>query len=178
MSLYFHQIGDQLSALEYAQVCLKISGDINALREAGYGWTVLGHALAALGRLTEAEAAYRTAIKLRKNLGEITPAMESTAGLARTCLASGRLDEAKGFIHEILGYLEEGSLDGADEPARVYLTCYSILQASQDPQADEILGKANEFVMERANKIMDEDLRHSYLFQVPTHREIIRICQG
>jgi hypothetical protein len=67
------------------------------------------------------------------------------------------------------------TLDGTDEPLRVYLTCYRVLSASQDPRAGEVLDAAYRLLQERATHIDDEDLRRSFLENVAAHREIVRL---
>jgi hypothetical protein len=77
-------------------------------------------------------------------------------------------------VEEILGFLEENSLDGTDEPFRVYLTCYRVLQATGDPRAEEILDRAHRLLRERASRIGDESLWRSFLENVAAHGEIVR----
>ena len=62
---------------------------------------------------------------------------------------------------------------GIDEPARIYMTCYHVLRANQDPRAQEILITAHRLVQERAATITNEKMRRSFLENVPTHREIL-----
>jgi len=53
------------------------------------------------------------------------------------------------------------------------LTCYRVLQAGGDPRAREVLTNAHAMLQERASKINDQELRRSYLENVPYHREIL-----
>jgi hypothetical protein len=69
------------------------------------------------------------------------------------------------------------TLDGTDEPLRVYLTCYRVLRANGDPRAREILDAGYRLLQERATHINDEKLRRSYLESVATHREIVKLWQ-
>ena len=64
-------------------------------------------------------------------------------------------------------------MHGSKEPFRIYLTCYQVLQAVDDPRAEEILETAYEMLQERAAKIEDESLQRSFLENVPINREII-----
>jgi hypothetical protein len=74
--------------------------------------------------------------------------------------------------------LSRDTLDGTEEPLRIYLTCCRVLQASQDPRADEILVTAYTLLQNWAAEIDDEALRRSFLENVGTHQEIIRLWQG
>jgi Asp-tRNA(Asn)/Glu-tRNA(Gln) amidotransferase C subunit len=79
--------------------------------------------------------------------------MESLAGLARVALVREETAQALTQVEEILSFLEEGSLDGTDEPLRVYLTCIRTLRACHDPRADKVLETAHSLLQERAGKI-------------------------
>jgi ADP-ribose pyrophosphatase YjhB (NUDIX family) len=54
------------------------------------------------------------------------------------------------------------------------LTCYRVLGADQDPRAEELLKTAHGLLQEQAAKITDEQLRHSFLENVATHRELVQ----
>jgi hypothetical protein len=77
-------------------------------------------------------------------------------------------------VSEILAFLDEGgSLDGTEEPLRVWLTCYQVLEADQDHRARSILSHAYNLVMERAGRIKDESIRKKFLGNIPCHQEIL-----
>jgi hypothetical protein len=95
------------------------------------------------------------------------------AGLARVSLAEGNLAEAQAQVEEILAYLDTGSLEGTDEPLRIYLTCYDVLKAGRKPRAQEVLARAYDLLQQWANRIADEDLRRSLLKNVRVHRRIV-----
>jgi hypothetical protein len=105
-------------------------------------------------------------------------ATDSLAGLARVYLIQGDLSRALVQVEEILKHLEDHTLDGAKEPFRVYLTCYRILQANQDPRAETILNQAHDLLQEQAANISDEEMRRSFLENVVYHQEIVRECEG
>jgi len=108
-------------------------------------------------------------------LGQLFLTNEPKAGLARVALQEGKLDEALGFVEQIMDFLKDHNLDGTNEPMRIYLTCYQVLQAAGDPRADEILTQAHAILMERANKITDEAMRTSYLENVAANKQIVDI---
>ena len=172
LGLLSHHLGDDEAARGYCWQALRIARDIGARRVQGYAFTRLGHALARLRHLAEAAEAYRQALDLRQEAGEHNLAIESLAGLAHVSLAQGDPAQAQAQVEEILAHLESNSLDGTDEPFRIYLTCYRVLRAGQDPRAQEILSTAHRLLQERAAKISDEELRRSFLENVAAHREI------
>jgi len=173
LSLVGHTLGDDEAARGYALEMLRITQEIGHRSNQGYALNNLGHALAGLERLAEAADIYRQAVALRHELGEHFLAMESLAGLARVLTAEGKPVEARAAVEEILAYLQTGSLDGTDEPLRIYLTCYHVLKAEKDPRAQEILTTAYELLQQWANRITDEDLRRSLLKNVRAHRQIM-----
>lgn len=111
-------------------------------------------------------------------MNQLNLATEALAGLARVALAQGDPPRAQTQVEEILRYLEHGTMDGAEHPFQVYLTCYRVLRASQDPRAQGILATAYRLLQERATKITDEELRRSFLESVAAHREIVREYEG
>jgi hypothetical protein len=95
------------------------------------------------------------------------------AGLARLSFFQAEPLQALAYVEEILTYLETGSLDGMKEPFRIYLTCYQVLSAHEDPRAQTILAAAYHLLQERASKIGNKTLRHAFLENVLVHKEII-----
>lgn len=174
LGLLAHQLGDDGAACKYSQQALQIVQEIDDRATTGEALTHLGHALAGQGQLTAAAEAYRRGLTIRRELGKHNVAMEPLAGLTRIALAQRDLSQAKTRVAEILAYLEEEStLDGTEEPLRVYLTCYQVLQVTQDPRARDVLNTAHHLLQERAARIEDEELRRSFLENVAVHREII-----
>jgi len=171
--LVSHNQGDNETAHEYSQQALELAQSIGSRTHQGYTWTVLGHVLAGLGRLAEAMDAYHRALALRRELNEHHLVIESLAGLSLVSLAQNDLDQAQAQVEEILSYLEDNTLDGTEEPFRVYLTCYRVLHAGQDARAGDVLGRAYRLLQERSAKIGDEEMRRAFLENVPYHRDIV-----
>jgi len=187
LCLLAHHRGDDETARQYGEQALAVAQEIGDRSVQGYALTSLGHALTGLGRLNEAAAAYRQAVAMRKELGENNRAIESIAGLARASLAQGHLDQAQAYVEEILDHLAVGSnsapgggpgsghsLDGTEEPLRIYLTCYQVLRANDDHRAADVLTAAHDLLQERAARIPDDVARQSFIENVAAHREIVR----
>jgi hypothetical protein len=77
-------------------------------------------------------------------------------------------------VEEILVEFNDGNVAGADFPLAAYLACYDVLQAVDDPRAQEILNTAHGLLQDQAAKIEDAALRRSFLENVAAHREIVR----
>ncbi len=169
LGLLSHQMGDDQAAVHFCREALGVVAELDEQRVHAFVLTNLGHALAALGDLAAATDAHQQALAARRASGEKTRALENLAGLAEIALAEGDLAEAQGHVEEILAHLATGSVDGAEEPLRIYLACYRVLQASHDPRAAGILATAQRLLAERAGQIADPTLRQSYLEDVPAH---------
>lgn len=174
LGLLAHHERDDAAAGEYGQQALHLFQQIGERSNQALALTYLGHARLGLGRLKEAAAAYREGLALRREFEQLHLATESLAGLARIALAQDELAVALGHVEEILGHLEtDRTLAGADEPLRVYLTCYRVLGANQDARAQDLLTRAHALLQEWAANISDEEGRRRFLEQVRAHREII-----
>jgi adenylate cyclase len=173
LSLLCHRSGEDEAALEHGQLALDIARQLGDRNTQAYPLTYLGHALVGLDRLAEAEDAYRQAMSLRREFGQPHLAMEPLAGLARVSLAQNDLTQAQTYVEEILDFLKDGTLDGTEEPFRVYLTCYRVLHANHDPRAQVLLATAHRLLQDQAAKIEDEGMRRFFLENMPAHREIM-----
>ena len=167
--------GDGEKAQQYARDGLHMAQEIDERSLQATMWTHLGDALAPQKRLEEATGAYRRSLALRRELGQANLAMEALAGLARVCLALGNLEEAYAHVEEILNHLESGgTLHGVISPFRVHLTCHQVLAVNKDFRAEKVLSTAHTLLQERAAKIADETLRHSFLENVAAHRKLVQ----
>jgi tetratricopeptide (TPR) repeat protein len=180
LALIFHHLGDDEAAREYANRAPqadRIASPSGQLTLASS--IVQGHALAGLGQLDEAADAYRQALGLWQETGRRHLVPEPLAGLARVALAHGDHTQALAHVGEILDVLEtRPGLEGTIEPLRIYLTCYQVLRAHDDPRAEEILDAGYQLLQERAETIDDEALRRSYLENVPYHRQIVEAWEA
>jgi predicted ATPase/class 3 adenylate cyclase len=172
-SLLLHQNEDDEAAYEYSQRALAIAADVGARHEQARAYTFTGHALIGLGQLSEAVESYERSLTLRRELGQQNLEMEALAGMARALLTQNKTAEALAHVETILLYLITGSLNGTDEPIRIYLTCYYALKAADDPRAEKTLITAYNFLQERAERIQDDALRQSFMQNVPSNRELI-----
>jgi hypothetical protein len=103
--------------------------------------------------------------------------MEPLGGLAQVALDKGDLAGALEITEGILDHLETGSLDGTADPFQVYLTCYTALNENRDRRAGQLLLNARHKLQERANNIDDEELRRSFLENVPSQRKLVSLLR-
>jgi len=176
MAMLHHHMGDDAGSLAYSRQALPIIQRLGDPFIEGFVWIRMGHALLGLGQVDEAEAAYRQSLHLRRQTGQQDLALEAQAGLARVALARGDLEQARRWVEEVWRGLEATTLEGTEEPLRIYLTCGRVLQAAGDPRAGEVFQAASRLLHERAGRIKDEGLRRQFLQEVAVHREVVRCC--
>jgi class 3 adenylate cyclase/tetratricopeptide (TPR) repeat protein len=172
LALVAHRLGHDEKAKEVAMRAAQISLKTDKAELQAHTSLALGHALAGLGDLPAAADAYRHAYDTYRQATWRNAPMEALAGLARVALAQGDPAQALVYVEEILDHLETGTLDGTFEPFRIYLTCVRVLEAVDDDRAGEVRRTAQRLLHERAATIEDEQLRRSFLENVPAHRAL------
>jgi hypothetical protein len=74
---------------------------------------------------------------------------------------------------KILQFLESGStLDGVEEPLRIYHACYLLLEQKQDPRSQRILREAVQLLEAQVSKFSDEAARKRYVENIPWRKAI------
>lgn len=153
-------------ALSFVRETGSREGELSILQ--GMGDVQLG-----LGDPNKAFVLFQEAMDLSKELGLSYAVVEARAGLARASLGMGDPASALKQVESILSHLETGSLEGASEPLRIYLTCYQTFKANQDRRAQEFLATVHDLLQIWASKISDEEMRRSFLHNVTTNRIIV-----
>lgn len=178
LALVYHHLEQNAQAAHYAQQALTALSEAGQRRDEALALTVLGHALCGLGDYERAGVAYEKAVSIQRDLNQPNVAMEGLAGLARVVLQQTNPGRALQLVEEMLRHLTTGTLEGTDEPFRVYLTCYEVLKAGRDPRAQPLLKSTYEILQSRADLITDPVLRHSFLTNVAAHQKIVTAWQS
>jgi DNA-binding SARP family transcriptional activator/predicted ATPase len=173
-----YMLGNLATADANGQQALAIAQQLQIVEAEAFALNHWGYVLAALGRLAEAQAAFEQACAGWKAVGHQALAIEARSGLAHVAFQRGNLVQAQKVVDEILSFLAKNTLEGTDEPFRVYLTCYKTLKANQDSRAFSLLKTAYETLQEQAMKITDQALRISFLNDVAVNRELIKAWQA
>ncbi|MFC1996109.1 tetratricopeptide repeat protein [Chloroflexota bacterium] len=167
--------GDYENALKNAQKGFELARETGNPSGEAWAFTNMGHIYFEMGELEDGETAYQKALDIRRSLTQLNLAMEPLAGLARIALDRKEIPAAHKQVKEILQYLDGGgTLDGTEEPLRVLLTCYCVLQAIHDSRSVVVLENAYEQLNERANRILDDELRCKFLENISYHQEILK----
>ena len=172
--LLMHHCQDDQAALEFSQQAVQIAKEIGESSIEGEALTHTGHALLGLGRMDEAIPAYTQAAEIRHALGQDCLEIETRAGLVAAHLAAGAIDQALAGVEDILEYIAHNSLESAEQPLQIYLTCYQVLAAANDPRARPLIETAHQLLQARAGRLTDPDKRRSFLENVSTNRQILQ----
>lgn len=165
--------GEFEDALTYAKQGLELTRLIGDPSGEAWAWTYLGHSLLATGYLDDAENAYRKALAIRQTLNQPVLATEPGAGLAKTLMISGDIASAKAQVDLILEHIDKGgNFEGTDEPLRVYLNCYLVLQAGKHARAKEILLIAYRNLQERVANLKDETAKRDFVENIAYNHDI------
>ncbi len=178
LSSHAGAMGELTSAIEYAERGLSLARQSNDRNLQAWAFTYLGHSLFESGMLGPALTAYREALNVRHELDQPALATEPAAGLARISLLQGDAASAQIHVNTILAQLEQdGTLEGTDQPLRVYLSCYLVLSGMDDPRAKGILNAAHDMIKTRANGIADPSGRQVFLENITYNREILSLWE-
>jgi tetratricopeptide (TPR) repeat protein len=181
VGLLHYLSGDYAAALKCNQEALAMTERVKNKRDRArvLASQIQGHLLREVGEFSSAGESYQRALTLALEMGLQHYVKQAQTGLAAIALAQGNLSEALAPMDEILHYLQTTPvLSTIDEVPWVYLTCYRILQAANDPRARSTLEAGYNFIQQIAARIDDERLRTSFLQNVRFNREIVEAWEG
>jgi predicted ATPase/class 3 adenylate cyclase len=167
-------------AQQSPQDALRYALDAHALAKKtgdkqGQAWSYLylGHAYSLIGQLQDAQTVFEQALNLRRELRQPALATEPMAGLIQVALRTNEISIVNRLMEELMVYLSEGgTLDGTEEPLRIYLACYAALERTNDPRAAQILETAMALLQAQVSKFNNEQSRRMYIENVPWRRAI------
>ncbi len=165
--------GDDALALAHAQSALDIAIAVNDRLQEATALCWLGNAELALGRHESARLAFERSQSVALVI-EHPQRQDAAAGLARVALARGDVAGALVHLEGLLADLASGgTLEGAEAPRLIQLTCHRVLARAGDPRAAELLATAYRELQAKAATIADIALREHFLNEIPENREIV-----
>ncbi|MBX3001181.1 MAG: tetratricopeptide repeat protein [Caldilineaceae bacterium] len=170
----YYGLGKYEEAYHYGREALAIAERDDLLDGIGYAQLHLGHVLAKMRLYGEAEQALKIARETFLRMEYKALEIETEAGLAHVDHLQGDLPAALAHVDRVLDFLASQSLAGTDEPTRIYLHCYQVLDACGDARAGQILTDAHHYIQKRA-ALLDADTRCRYLTAVPANRQFFEI---
>jgi len=159
-------------AIRHGEEALAMAREIGSLYFEAYILLRVGRAYLLSGRVEDARQAFQRSFEANRELGVGVSILEAQISLAAASLAAGQLVEAGALIEEALKVFTEDDLMGCDDPSFTYLTISRVLTACGDPRAGEMSRRAREWLLARAARIDDPEIRRSYLENVPMHRAL------
>ena len=160
-------------ARQMAEMGLSIARKIPIMRDQFFLGNSLGHIHLQTQAWETAYQTYQQALQIGLQIENEAACMESYAGLAEAAYFLDDLDAAQAHVETILNFLKKGALDHSTESLQVYLKCFWVLDALQDPRAPDILNQAYTLLQAQANQIDDVELRNLFLTQEATNKTIL-----
>ena len=160
--------GEAQASLEYAQKALELSR--NTGDRSGAAWALLyaGYAELQLDQLERAGEYFQSSMQIREELGQPGMRIEALAGLVQSLLRKAEFGPAFAEAEKIISYLDAGgTLEGTEEPLRVYYACYLALDKRSDPRTHAMLQSAARLLDAQVSKLKDEISRQMYIQNVP-----------
>ena len=123
---------------------------------------------------SDARPVFEASAEIRTELNQANLRLEVLAGLAQAYFLESNLGVARQLVNQIWQALESGiSLDGEEEPLRVYHDCYQILLASEDERAPKMLQMGYLALQESISNITNENTRRMVVENVPWRQALL-----
>lgn len=134
---------------------------------------VLGRALVTQEKFAAARPILAAALLTREEAGLEVQVLEVVGALCELALAEGDSAEAGRLARRLLAAMGDGTAPELRDAMGLFWVAVRALRAAGDEEAaDEWLARAAATLRERARRIDDSAVRHSFLANVPAHRAI------
>lgn len=155
-------------AFQYAEQAIVLAERVGDKSGQAWGWMYLGYAQLSMDKVAEAQMSFEKSVRIREGLGQTALLMEPMAGLVEVGLRAENDDLSAHNTERILVHLQSGgTLNGTDEPLRVYHSCYQFLEKKQDPRSARILQDATQMLEAQLARLKDDRSRQMYIENVP-----------
>lgn len=177
LSLVYHFLGDDYVAESYSLRAQDVARELGSLLLQGYALRDYTLIMVDSGRFNDAKTACLETIDIWQELSQNPQLIEARASLAQIALEMDDVATAREQIEPVLQYMSDGhTLEGTAKPFRIYLTCFSVLEALDDPQAVSLLEEARRRLNAQSSRIEDNDQRQLFC-QIPEHRTILELAR-
>jgi class 3 adenylate cyclase/tetratricopeptide (TPR) repeat protein len=166
-------LGKASEAVKFAQSAIDLSIKTGDKTAEAWSTLYLGHAYLLSSRLEDAKTAFAKALDIRRELGQVSLAAEPAAGIIQVALRIDDISLATTLTEELMDYIsKEASLEATEEPLRVYLACYNVLERIGDVRSVQVLEQAMQLLKAQVSKFNDEHSRRMYIDNIPWRRAI------
>ena len=174
----YRVLGEREKALPYSERATRLVGGFEEL----YYCRMLSAAnlLVDIGQLDQAEQAYQTSLRYSQDKKETVLIWQNLLGLARLALHRGNASQALSYIEQIQIPPEKFPLYWWFDVHLHWnnLTRYQVYHANGDPRAERALDEAYQTLQEYAGRIEDEEMRRSFLENLPWNKEIMALWKS
>jgi predicted ATPase len=165
--------GEAVAALECARLGYDLCRKIG--ERSGEAWAMLnmGHAYLLAEDVEQAQTAYEQCLAIREELHQLSLAAEAIAGLIQIALIRDDLPSLSRCVDTILSSMEkDNEFSGAEEPLRIYYSCYQALEKMKDPRSRTVLQNAIRLLEAQVLRFKDERAQRMYVENVPWRRAL------
>lgn len=164
-------------SLRWAKRALELAVKLGDPSGEGWAYFYMGYARLLDHDHEKAAADLQTSIQIRSALNAEVLTAEARAGLAQVHLELEDPDSARQEAELILRIMEGNpTFEGAEEPLRIFLTTYRVLENIKDPRAGQVLQNANRLLDTQVSKLPSEEARRQYVENVPWRRAIRQLA--
>ena len=169
LGFLYYLLGDSQQAQVELDLTLHLTEEHGDLRHEALASTRLAYILEADNQVNDAFLRYERGCDLHNQMGQVYYAMNAVAGLARIAFLRGNNDTALDHVVAIWKTIGNKEMDATIETARTLRTCYTILDAHNDPCADAVLAMAWAQLQHRVSTIVDP-AHMEHFWQIEDHR--------
>jgi predicted ATPase/class 3 adenylate cyclase len=160
-------MNDAQAALLYAQDALRLSHETSDHSSAAWSLLYEGYAYFLLDEVRQAEESFKRSITIREELRQHSLKTEPVAGLIQVLLRKEDYARAMVETEKILSFLESGgTLEGTEEPLRVYYACYLALEKTRDSRSRSLLLTAVRLLEAQISRLQDDLARQQFINNV------------
>ncbi len=174
LSLVALETQDLVTAAYYQREGLEIATRYNESHLVTNYLYHIGMTQLRLGNFEQAKNYALDSLRLRQNLQMHLSTSGNLALLGKIYAALRDINQAVDYATQALSVLDGCHGEGPEFPQLDYFLCYQVfLAAGQTTSAQSALKAAHHLVITRAEKITQPSLRHSFLENVHTNREVM-----
>ncbi|HEX4235620.1 MAG TPA: adenylate/guanylate cyclase domain-containing protein [Caldimonas sp.] len=174
---------DGVRARATGESALDIAVEVRSRQNETSALAICGNADLLLCRWEESARSFERMEALARDIAFPPAVLDALEGQTRLALAQGDIDRATSRLETLLACADlrdastagrAGGLGGAMEHW-IRLTTYKVRARTNDPRTAAALAVAYRGLQSEAAAIRDEHWRHSFLHNVPEHREIVEL---
>ncbi len=173
LGFLYYRLADTELALTYLEEALVVLRDLNDPWALIHTLNYAAWVLTDIGQLTQAQNYLEEILTTEHNTDHKTLNPETLVHLARVSFGSHNLASALLLGQQALAIIDSYGPTIAEHPVMIYLTCYHIFQAQQDPkQAQNVLSQGQDYLQNQLEQVKDPALQYNYLNHIAENRAL------